>query len=108
VSTTAEYWNSEPEDSMSYLDMLNDASFLSTIGSEFTEAGSTGNYSTNHAFDTATSISSALGSIPRPENMDTHWALHDPSSNHSSGATTYNFDLMPAAAQGCSFDNVDY
>jgi hypothetical protein len=117
-----EYWNSEPEDedrtstgmSESYLDMLNDPSFPSTIGSDFT-VGSTSNDSTNfnHAFNTgtgtATSIPSVASDLPvsnNPENVDIlHWVSYDPSSN--TGATTYNFDLMPAAAQGpeCSFDN---
>jgi hypothetical protein len=102
----AEYWNSEPEDSMSYLDILNDPSFPPTTGGEFTEAGPSGNDFTNHTFDAANSIGSDLSNIP--ENVDMSWALYDASSSSTSTAPTYNFDHTPAAAQGYSFSDVDY
>ncbi|KIJ97242.1 hypothetical protein K443DRAFT_10019 [Laccaria amethystina LaAM-08-1] len=77
-----EYWSSEPEDSVSYLDMLNDPSFPPT-----------------------TSVISAPGV---PENVDMSWASYDASSSSPTPAPTYNFDNTPAAAQRYFFGNVDY
>ena len=134
ASTATEYWNSEPEDEdrdgasshgtgpgVSYLEMLNDAlAFPSTTGdgSEFMEGStSTSNNSTginlNQAFNTATSIPSALSSNPASENMDIGWASYNSSStsNGGYGTTTasYDFGLTPATpAQGFPFDNADY
>ena len=104
--TMEEYWSLEPEDSVSYLDMLNGLSFPPTTSGEFTEASPSDSNFANHAFNAAILTDSDFSSIP--ENVDMSWASYDASSSSPTPAPTYNFDHTPAAAQGYSFGNVDY
>ena len=101
--TVAEYWNSETDDSVSYLDMLYDPSFPPTAGGEFTSPF--GDDFTNHTFDATNPTDSDLSNIP--ENVDMSWASYNASLSSTTSAPTYNFDHTPAASQGYSFGNVD-
>jgi hypothetical protein len=104
ASTAAEYWNSESEDGMSYLNMLNDPSLPSTVRAEFNEANTSTDDNFIHAFNTAPPITSGLSR--NTENMDLSWPLH---SNGPSGVSAgYNFDFMDASDQGYPYRNVDY
>jgi hypothetical protein len=68
ASTAAEYWNSESENGMSYLDMLNDPLLPSTVSAEFNKE----NTSTDNNFiDASDAAPSIAGDLSRnTENMD--------------------------------------
>jgi len=109
ASTTAEYWNSEPEDAdFSYVNMLNNPSFPSTTvtGGEFGEVDnmSTPGNNINHTFDTTTSLAGDLGS--NTENMDISWSVH---SNGPSGGSESagDFDFTQASDPGYPYHETD-
>jgi len=109
ASTTAEYWNSEPEEGLSYLDLLNDPSFPSTTGGEFGQADNASTRShVNHAVGTASSIASNLSS--GTEDIDMSWPLYNAGSNIPGSTSTFNFNLTPASDSDLGYPshNMDY
>ena len=104
ASTTAEYWNPESEDGMSYLEAVNNALLPSTIGAAFGEANTSNHDNVNQAFDIGTLIATDDLSS-NTENIDMSWPSH---SNGSSGTSAYNFDFMDASDEGYPYHNMNY
>jgi hypothetical protein len=97
---------SESEDSMSYLNTMNDALLPSTIGTAFGEANTLNHDNVNQAFDIGTSIAAASDNLSsNTENIDMSWLLH---SNGPSGTSAYNFDFMDASDEGYPYHNMNY